>query len=164
MARSLRGSAAGARKSGAAVEASAASAARRRCTCATLSARGVGHRSAVAGRSDAHVPAWQVVDADLRIRHGLCAARRMVLGQRTLLWRVSGVGGALSIARADAWLCALSVRCMCLCVVKIAPHLGFALQNVYTFDIFSIPTLTLRARHRLTDSHVSEYCTDSAQR
>ena len=52
----------------------------------SLSARAAGHWSSVAG-SDELVPVWQVVDADLRVQHGLCAARRLVLGQRTLLWR-----------------------------------------------------------------------------
>ena len=100
--------------------------------------------------------ALQVVEARLCARRGLCTAWRQVSGRRALRWR-----------RCRCWRRAMSMRgrpaaptsceranypvCVCLRVVKIAPHLGSAPQNVCAFDIFSILTLTLRARHRPTD-------------
>ena len=112
-----------------------------------ISARAAGHWPSVAG-SDEHVPAWQVVDADLRVRHGLCAAWRRARARRALRWRRRPRRPRIDDA------CARPVRrgCMlqvllyvCLYVVKIALHLFFARLKVCTFDMYSIPTLTSRS-------------------
>ena len=47
----------------------------------------VGHRWPSAAGPDERVPAWQAVDADLRVRHGLCAAWWRARGRRALRWR-----------------------------------------------------------------------------
>ena len=106
----------------------------------SMSARAAGQWATVAG-SDAQVPAWQDVDADLREWHGLCAARRQARGSRALLWR------RRRRRRRDALLwCGARVLeascCMSVCTYvcrSSAP--AVRASQVSRLNIFSIPTL-----------------------
>ena len=118
----------------------------------------VGHRWPSAAGPDEPVPAWQVVDADLRARHGLCAAWWRARARWALRWRRRRrrprVGDARSRCLAVCSKCAV---CVTVCAKNLSTpgfHVSECVCIRHTFDTYIHLTPTA-STDRLT--HVSEY-------